>query len=359
MCKVSVLVPVYNVEAYLPKCLDSLIGQTLQEIEIICIDDGSTDNSGTILDQYAAKDKRIRVVHQENGGYGKAMNAGLRLAQGEYIGIVESDDFAAPEMFARLYQVAVQYQAQIVKSNYYRYWARPKETIKKESLLKHLPYKRPIHPWAHQRLFRIQPSVWSGIYQRLFLEQNQIAFLETPGAAYQDTSFTFKVFAAAEKVVLLPDAFLHYRQDNLNSSIHSAEKADFIRQEYEEIHGFLNKRTGYQALYKIRSQAMFHTYLWNYVRLKPDLCSAFLEKMQQDFLQLQEEGQLELEDFAKSDQRLLGLLLEQPQQVWQKEKCLLPLRQRIPSRFYRALLIGRTAGVGTMLQAIIRRLMRK
>lgn len=104
---------------------------------------------------------------------------------------------------------------------------------------------------------------------------------------------------------------------------------------------------------------MFHTYLWNYVRLKPDLCSAFLEKMQQDFLQLQEEGQLELEDFAKSDQRLLGLLLEQPQQVWQKEKCLLPLRQRIPSRFYRALLIGRTAGVGTMLQAIIRRLMRK
>lgn len=359
MCKVSVLVPVYNVEAYLPKCLDSLINQTLQEIEIICIDDGSTDKSGTILDQYAAKDKRIRVVHQENGGYGKAMNTGLHLAQGEYIGIVESDDFVAPEMFIQLYQTAVQYQAQIVKSNYYRYWEKPKEKIKKEPLLKHFPYKQVIHPWAYQRLFRIQPSVWSGIYQRLFLEQNQIAFLETPGAAYQDTAFTFKVFATAEKVVLLSDAFLYYRQDNLNSSIHSAKKADFIRQEYDEIHGFLDKKTGYQALYKIRNQAMFHTYVWNYVRLKPDLCPAFLEKMQQDFLQLQKEGQLELQEFSKNDQKLLRLFLEQPQQIWQKERYLLPLRQRVPSRFYRALLIGRTAGIGNMLQAILKRLMRK
>ena len=134
MCKVSILVPVYNVEAYLPKCLNSLIGQTLQEIEIICIDDGSTDSSGTILDEYAAKDKRIRVVHQKNGGYGKAMNTGLHLAQGEYIGFVESDDFAATEMFVQLYQAAVKYRAQIVKSNYYRYWENPNEKIKKEHL---------------------------------------------------------------------------------------------------------------------------------------------------------------------------------------------------------------------------------
>ncbi len=132
MCKVSILVPVYNVEAYLPKCLDSLIGQTLREIEIICIDDGSTDRSGEILDEYAEKDKRIRVVHQDNGGYGKAMNAGLHFAQGEYIGVVESDDFAAPEMFSQLYKAAVQNRAQIVKSNYYRYWDKPKEKIKKE-----------------------------------------------------------------------------------------------------------------------------------------------------------------------------------------------------------------------------------
>jgi len=352
-------VPVYNVEQYLPKCLDSLIGQTLQEIEIICIDDGSTDNSGKILDAYAEKDRRIRVVHQENGGYGKAMNTGLRLARGEYIGVVESDDFAALEMFAQLYQTAVQYQAQVVKSNYYRYWRLPAEKIKKEPLLSHLPYNEPIHPWAYQRLFRIQPSIWSGIYQRLFLQQNQILFLETPGAAYQDTSFTFKVFAAAEKVVLLSDAFLYYRQDNQNSSIHSAAKAEYVRQEYQEIHTFLNKKASYQTLHTVRNQAMFHTYLWNYVRLKPELCSSFLKQMRQDFLQLQDRGQLQLQKFAKADQKLLQLLLAQPEQFWKKEQLLLSLRQRIPNRVYRALLIGRIAGIGAMLQAVVNRLMRK
>ena len=359
MCKVSVLVPVYNVEEYLPKCLDSLIGQTLQEIEIICIDDGSTDRSGEILEEYAEKDKRIHVVHQENGGYGKAMNVGLHLAQGEYIGIVESDDFAAETMFARLYQAAVQYQAQIVKSNYYRYWENPKEKIKKEPLLKHLPCKQLIHPWAYQRLFRVQPSIWSGIYQRAFLEQRQIAFLETPGAAYQDTSFTFKVLATSKRMVLLPDALLYYRQDNGGSSVHSAEKAEFVRREYQEINAFLEQSKKYQVLYKIRNQAMFHTYLWNYVRLKPDLCADFLQQMRQDFLRLQESGQLELQEFIKTDKKMLQLLLEQPQEFLQREKRLMQLRGKIPSHAYRALLIGCIAGIGCMVQAIVKRLMRK
>lgn len=359
MCKVSVLVPVYNVEAYLPQCLDSLISQTLQDIEIICIDDGSTDGSGYILDQYAARDPRIRVVHQENKGYGKAMNTGLQLAKGQYIGVVESDDFAAPDMFVKLYQTAVQYSAQIVKCNYYRYWTSPREHRQKEPILKHLPYQQVIHPWAYQRLFRIQPSIWSGIYARDFLDNNQITFLETPGAAYQDTSFTFKVLATAERMVLLPDALLYYRQDNGGSSIHSAEKAEFIRKEYQEINTFLEQNKNYQVLYKIRNQAMFHTYLWNYVRLKPDLCAGFLQQMQYDFQQLQKCGQLQVQEFSKQDARMLTVILKQPEDFLKKEQRLIPLRQKIPGRVYRALLIGRIAGTGCMVQAVIKRLMRK
>ena len=91
MPKLSVLVPIYNVEKYLSVCLDSLINQTLTDIEIICIDDGSTDSSSKILKEYQQKDKRIRVITQENSGYGSAMNCGLILAEGEYIGILESD----------------------------------------------------------------------------------------------------------------------------------------------------------------------------------------------------------------------------------------------------------------------------
>ena len=82
MCKVSVLVPVYNVEKYLPQCLDSILAQTLRDIEIICIDDGSKDTSGDVLDRYAEKDSRVRVIHKENGGYGKALNTGMQIAQG-------------------------------------------------------------------------------------------------------------------------------------------------------------------------------------------------------------------------------------------------------------------------------------
>ena len=97
--KVSIIVPTYNVEEYLRECMDSVINQTLKEIEIICIDDGATDNSGKILDDYARKDRRVKVFHNENGGYGKAMNYGLMHANGEYIGIVEPDDYVLPDMF--------------------------------------------------------------------------------------------------------------------------------------------------------------------------------------------------------------------------------------------------------------------
>ena len=117
MCKVSVLVPVYNVEAYLPKCLDSLIGQTLQEIEIICIDDGSTDKSGTILDQYAAKDKRVRVVHQENKGLADARNKALDLVRTEWLTFVDSDDYIGVEMLEKMLQIIQEKQADICICN--------------------------------------------------------------------------------------------------------------------------------------------------------------------------------------------------------------------------------------------------
>ena len=106
MPKVSVIIPVYNVENYLRQCLDSVVNQTLSDIEIICVDDGSTDNSGKILDEYATKDSRIKVIHKENGGYGKAMNVGLDNAIGEYIGIVEPDDYIALDMYETLYNIA-------------------------------------------------------------------------------------------------------------------------------------------------------------------------------------------------------------------------------------------------------------
>ena len=100
--RVSVLVPFYNVERYLPKCLDSLEAQTLKDIEFICINDGSTDSSLEIAQRYAARDDRFQIIDKRNSGYGASMNCGMRAARGHYIGIVESDDFVSPDAFEEL-----------------------------------------------------------------------------------------------------------------------------------------------------------------------------------------------------------------------------------------------------------------
>ena len=104
MTKVSIIVPVYNVEKYLERCLDSLINQTLTNIEIVCINDGSTDNSGKILDDYAAKDNRIKVIHQNNAGQAVARNNGLKIANGNYINFVDSDDWVDLDFIEKLYK---------------------------------------------------------------------------------------------------------------------------------------------------------------------------------------------------------------------------------------------------------------
>lgn len=107
MPKISVIVPVYNVAPYLKKCVDSIINQTFTDIEIILVDDGSTDESGTICDQYAQKDSRVKVIHKPNGGLSDARNSGLEVCSGEYIGFVDSDDWISPDMYETLIHFAV------------------------------------------------------------------------------------------------------------------------------------------------------------------------------------------------------------------------------------------------------------
>lgn len=119
MALVSVIVPVYNTEKYLARCLDSILAQTLKDIEIICVDDGSTDSSPDILREYAAKDERICLIHKENGGLVSARKAGVQAASGQYIGYVDSDDWIEPVMYEKLYGYAAREQADLVSSGYF------------------------------------------------------------------------------------------------------------------------------------------------------------------------------------------------------------------------------------------------
>ena len=137
--RVSVIVPVYNTAKYLRQCLQSLREQTLKDIEIICVNDGSTDDSRQIIDEVTAADNRFKSIHKNNTGYGHSVNMGIRAAQGQYIGIVESDDFAEPDMFRSLYNAAERNQVDFVKGNYNTYrenaaWPRPRGVRKRPCL---------------------------------------------------------------------------------------------------------------------------------------------------------------------------------------------------------------------------------
>lgn len=309
MAKVSILVPIYNVEKYLRECLESLISQTLEDVEILCINDGSTDSSVQIIEEYAKKDGRIKVINKENSGYGASMNWGLREATGEYVGIVESDDFVEKNMFEDLYNIARKNQADIVKSDYYYYTTANNQSRKAGKISKYR-INKVINAKKYKKLLKMQPTIWNAIYRREFLKENEIKFLETPGASYQDTSFAFKTLSSAERIVLTDKAYLYYRQDNINSSVHSKEKVYQICSEYDELTAFLAKRPkikAYANSYKLIKQ--YRGYIWNLKRIDEQFRDEFIEVFAKTFAEFEKNGDLDKEFYSKVSKKEVELLL--------------------------------------------------
>lgn len=159
------LVSIYNVEQYLPQCLDSLCAQTLKSLEIICINDGSTDASRAILDEYSKNNPNIVAINKENSGYGDIMNRGIKEAAGKYIGIVKSDDSIDSDAFEKLYNLANKYQADIVKTDYY-YSEKGDEihrAVRKQEA------NRVMSISDDCRILLKKPGIWFGICRRSFL----------------------------------------------------------------------------------------------------------------------------------------------------------------------------------------------
>ena len=292
MIKVSILVPIYNVEKYLRECLDSCINQTLKEIEIICLNDGSTDSSLKIVKEYAAKDSRIVIVDKPNTGYGNNMNIGLDRATGEYVGIIESDDFAKIEMFEELYNIASKNELDLIITDYYKYWGKHK--IKKAGATTKFPLNVITNIKTNPIILRNITTTWCSIYKREFLEKNTIRHLETPGASYQDTSFRFKAVALAKRIMCISKAYVYYRQNNENSSVKSKGKVYAICDEYTEINKFLNNNPEikrYANSEKIINQ--WHGYNWNLTRIDNSFRKDFAIKYQKEFKEYYENNELD------------------------------------------------------------------
>ncbi len=320
MAKVSIIMPAFNVQTFLAECMDSVIGQTLKDIEIICVDDGSTDSTGEILDNYAGRDQRIKVIHKENTGYGNSMNIGLEAATGEYIGIIETDDFAEKDMFEKLYEMAKRHNADVVKSNYYTYVSlpQPKSTFF-EVLEPFHNYGNVFCPLDFQEVFRVRPCIWSGLYRRAMLEENQVRFSETPGASYQDTAFAFKVWTSAARVVLLKEAYLHYRTDNANSSVKSATKIFCLCDEYAEMEHFLDMYPEKKArLEKLKNYLKYESYRWNYERLSLEYKYCFLLRMKEELQEARTQGNLDQSLFRDFQWKKLTMILDDTDEFFRK-----------------------------------------
>lgn len=308
----SILIPIYNVEKYLRQCLDSVVNQTLKEIEIICINDGSTDGSLEIIKEFAKNDDRIVIINKKNSGYGDSMNQGLKKAKGEYIGIVESDDWIELDGMEKLLNAAREHHADVVKANYYKFRTQPDGSERAQPTSEISTLTVLTSDFDRRPLFRFAPAIWSAIYRRDFLTQNEINFLPTPGASYQDTSFNFKVWALAQDIVLLPAHFVHYRIDNVNSSINDPGKINFVVGEYAEIETFLTERGIFEQFSGPMLMAKFRHYHWNFQRLSGPLAQTFFQTWRQEFLAAVDEGLLHRSDFSNKDWLALRAILKHP-----------------------------------------------
>ena len=239
--KVTVIMPSLNVAKYITTCMDSVLSQTLQDLEILVVDAGSTDGTLEVLQEFAKKDKRIKIVHSEKRSYGYQLNLGIAMAEGEYVGVVETDDLIVPEMFERLYQEAAHSGADYVKGAALLflevspdlYWEGPiMRAFGEEDM-----YGKVLSPRNMPELFLKDLYLWTGIYRRDFIRQ--IKLNETPGAAYQDAAFMFQSYMKAERAVYLREVCYWYRQDNMGASSYSTKAFSFFVQEYDYMEKFL------------------------------------------------------------------------------------------------------------------------
>lgn len=222
--KVSVLTPIYNHNTeYVRQCLKSLQAQTLQEMEMILIDNGANQESKDLIAEFVAQDARFKVLHiEKNEGYGKAMNAGLDAARGEYIGIVESDDFIDPAMYEILYKIGHDNQVDLVKSLFaFKQEGKP---LKIGLSFKPNEYNRVLKNLDVPDFVFKYGSYWSAIYKKEMLDKHEIRFEEQPKPSGEDIMFTLKTYFFCRNMWISHRCLYIYRQDNPNSSIRGKDE---------------------------------------------------------------------------------------------------------------------------------------
>jgi|BioPla2DNA2_1021312.scaffolds.fasta_scaffold16616_2 glycosyltransferase involved in cell wall biosynthesis len=322
---VSVIIPIYNTENYLRECLESVLKQTMTDIELICVNDGSTDNCPAILDEYASNDKRVKVIHKTNGGYGNAVNVGLDKSVGKYISIIEPDDYVEKEMLESLFKICEEHSLDMISSNHKRFKGSAEErvfTLFSITNNKEL-YNVLLNPYNDRRIFEgnfINPA---SMFNRRFLTHNGIRHNETPGASYQDLGFCFQTLGYARRIMLIEEAFYCYRQDNPNSSINSKGKIKCVIDEYQFILNKMKENWSQLGTFLPEfNRRKVGSYLYTYNRIAIELRREFLLLIRKDFRDSLDRKEMDVTRLTGGQKIQIRIIMENPEELLKREEIL-------------------------------------
>lgn len=287
MVKVSVIIPVYNVERYLEQCLDSVINQTLKEIEIICVNDSSTDKSLGLLKEYAEKDNRIQVITQVNAGAGAARNRGMAAATGKYLSFLDSDDFFELDMLEKAYNLAEKDETDLVVYKSDQYHTDKDEFVKVNWVVreKEIP---PYHPFNHRQMtdniFKVFVGwAWDKLFLKEFVDAHELKFQEQRTS--NDMLFVFSAVALAKRISVVPEVLAHQRRDAKDSLSKTRENSWWcFHDALCALREKLQEERLFEELEKDYINYALHFTLWNYNTLLEPTKAELKDKLEKEWL---------------------------------------------------------------------------
>lgn len=315
--KVSVILPCLNPREYIRECIESIMEQTLRDIEILVVDAGSTDGTPEILERYAELDRRIRIIHSDRKSYGYQMNLGLKHAKGTYLGIVESDDYIRPTMYEDLTNIADAHNLEVLKADFRIFKGqRASRTYTYEPIIGPDLYNVVMDPAIDSRALGNFVVSWCGIYRTDFLREHKIYHHESPGASFQDNGFWFQVFTQTHRVMFCNKAYYMLRRDNPGSSVFSREKIFCMNEEYNFIRNFLAQHPHLERQYAPLCANMRFR---NYMHMLTDLVTdenreEYVMRFSQDFKVIRERGELDPVLFSASSYQTLTEIIDSPEE---------------------------------------------
>ncbi len=287
MVKISVIVPVYNVQRYLAYCLDSLICQNFDDMEIICINDGSTDKSSQILDKYLLFDKRIKVITQKNNGLSAARNTGMKEAKGDYIIFVDSDDWVFPAAAASLYKTITESNADFVIAEFLIFNSVSQKYYYTNRNNSNPVYHNPGKIFRKQDLSPVNfldlfTSAWGKIYKREFLLKNAITFPE--GLIFEDVLFFIEVYLKSYNFCYINQPVYFYRHNRSGSIIQGGGRKYFdIFNIFDRVKQLVNTKEEYEPYKPVFLFYEIQSMIYNLARISEDLQDEFFEHIKNRF----------------------------------------------------------------------------